>query len=82
MIVDLHTFEVAKGGPHEERKGKTHWPNQLRMEMSEFYAWELVTQLLTQLRYPHNDEPHDLPNVRPITLHMTGTLEHTDTDDI
>jgi len=82
MKVDLHNFEVSKGGPHEEREGKTHWPNQLRLEMSEFYAWDMVNQLLAQLRHPREDEPHDLPNVRPIRLYMSGSLEQTGSDDI
>ena len=82
MKVHAHDFKVSKGTPHEKRKGKTHWANQLKIELSEFDAWNLAEQILTQLRYPRCDEPHELPNVRPITLYMTGTLEHTETGDI
>lgn len=59
-----HNFEVHKD--NNITKGKSHWPDCLNLSMPRFYAWELVTGLLYQLRQGKED----------ITYSTCGKLEY------
>ena len=73
MKVESYDFEVHGGAvPHEEREGKTHWPDQLTLEMDAFHAFDLVTEILNQLR----------DGKKVVLVTRCGALDHTETADV
>lgn len=73
MKVDCYHFEIHGGTvPHEEREGKVHWPNQLTIEMDRWHAFNLITEILSQLQ----------EGKKIITSVRCGALDHTSVDDV
>lgn len=80
MKVECYEFEEFGGAvAHEERKGKTHWPNQLTLRLSKYHAWDMLEQLQRQLR---NIEGMDGTDENDVVVHMCGKLDHIETGDI
>lgn len=60
-----HFFEISGG--ESIKKGKTHWPDCITVQMDRFYAWEVVKSLIAQLE----DEKRDL-----ISFGSCGKLDY------
>jgi len=81
MKVTTYDLTANKGVPHEERKGKTHWPDQVTIEMSLWDAWNMADSILQQIRNLPGDLPAEVVRL-PVNFCVVGTLKKTDTDDI
>ncbi len=69
-----HEFEFHGGRTDDlEQPGKSEWPDTLTINMSRFFAWELVDSLLHQLRFASNDDP--------ITYSICGKLDYDVPDE-
>ncbi len=81
MKVTTYDLIANKGVPHEERKGKTHWPDQVTIEMTLWDAWNMANSILQQIQNLPDDTPAEVVRL-PVSFCALGTLVKTGTDDI